>query len=572
MVKKFNQSNFLKIKNSFDKNVERNLQNHYIDVANKFITYKMIQALAHNEKEKLLSLSKESYNQLRLEDIYLEQFTFHKQDGTAFLRLHNVQLCDDKISQVSVMAKDIHKKQTIISGFEVTHKSFIYKVFIPLFYKNNYIGGFELGISPKKIVDTVIFFNKIDALIQLHSNTLLCENNSLFYTKIGDKKILSHIPEIFSLPQHLHLNYEDKDISISSFDINDYENKPIAKFAFFQDFTADQDIYSQLIQNIFLIFIISVSMAFLIINFGFNHLIAKLERSHEELQKYTELIDETVITSSTDLEGNILSVSQAFSDVSGYCKKELIGKTHRIIKNQGTNPAIYRDLWFTITNNQIWKGEIKNTTKDGDSYWVHATISPVFDKKGKKIGYTAIRQNITNKKKIEELSITDGLTHIFNKKHFHEIFPKIINGAKRKNILLCMMKLDIDFFKQYNEHYGDLMGDQLLIKIAQCLKGSLKRADDLTFRLDGGEFAIIFTAEDRTKASEFATIIQSYIQELHIKHEYSPISEYITVSIALVCKRAIEIYDKEMICKEANSTLSEAKKNGKNRIVIAKEI
>jgi diguanylate cyclase (GGDEF)-like protein/PAS domain S-box-containing protein len=313
-------------------------------------------------------------------------------------------------------------------------------------------------------------------------------------------------------------------------------------------------------------------MAFLIINFGFNHLIAKLERSHEELQKYTELIDETVITSSTDLEGNILSVSQAFSDVSGYCKKELIGKTHRIIKNQGTNPAIYRDLWFTITNNQIWKGEIKNTTKDGDSYWVHATISPVFDKKGKKIGYTAIRQNITNKKKIEELSITDGLTHIFNKKHFHEIFPKIINGAKRKNILLCMMKLDIDFFKQYNEHYGDLMGDQLLIKIAQCLKGSLKRADDLTFRLDGGEFAIIFTAEDRTKASEFATIIQSYIQELHIKHEYSPISEYITVSIALVCKRAIEIYDKEMICKEANSTLSEAKKNGKNRIVIAKEI
>jgi len=569
-MKKLHQTHFSHIKNLFDKNVEKNLENYYIAVATKYITNEMIEAFAKNDKRRLISLTKDSYNQLRLEDSYLEQFTFHKPDGKTFLRVHKVELYDDNISQISNMAKDIHTKQTVISGFEVAFNTFTYKVFIPLFYKDNYIGGFELGISPKKIVDVVTFFSKIDALIQIHSNTLFCENNSIFYAKIADNKILTHIPDICSVPKQIPFTYEDKEISLFSFDINDYNDKPIGKFLFFQDFTQDQDIYSNLVQNIFLIFIISVFIAFLVINFGFNRLIVKLESSYEELQKYAELIDETVITSSTDLDGNILSVSQAFSDVSGYCKKELIGKTHRIIKNPDTNPAIYRDLWFTITNNQIWRGEIKNTTKDGDPYWVHATISPVFDKTGKKIGYTAIRQNITNKKKIEELSITDGLTQIFNKKHFHEIFPKIINSAKRKNTLVCMMKLDIDFFKQYNEHYGDHMGDILLIKIAKCLKDSLKRADDLTFRLDGGEFAIIFTVEDRVKAFEFATIIQTHINELNIKHEYSNVSENITVSIGLVCKRAIELYDKEMICKEANSALNEAKKSGKNKIFISK--
>jgi diguanylate cyclase (GGDEF)-like protein/PAS domain S-box-containing protein len=569
-MKKLHQTHFSHIKNLFDKNVEKNLENYYIAVATKYITNEMIEAFAKNDKRRLISLTKDSYNQLRLEDSYLEQFTFHKPDGKTFLRVHKVELYDDNISQISNMAKDIHTKQTVISGFEVAFNTFTYKVFIPLFYKDNYIGGFELGISPKKIVDVVTFFSKIDALIQIHSNTLFCENNSIFYAKIADNKILTHIPDICSVPKQIPFTYEDKEISLFSFDINDYNDKPIGKFLFFQDFTQDQDIYSNLVQNIFLIFIISVFIAFLVINFGFNRLIVKLESSYEELQKYAELIDETVITSSTDLDGNILSVSQAFSDVSGYCKKELIGKTHRIIKNPDTNPAIYRDLWFTITNNQIWRGEIKNTTKDGDPYWVHATISPVFDKTGKKIGYTAIRQNITNKKKIEELSITDGLTQIFNKKHFHEIFPKIINSAKRKNTLVCMMKLDIDFFKQYNEHYGDHMGDILLIKIAKCLKDSSKRADDLTFRLDGGEFAIIFTVEDRVKAFEFATIIQTHINELNIKHEYSNVSENITVSIGLVCKRAIELYDKEMICKEANSALNEAKKSGKNKIFISK--
>ncbi len=132
-----------------------------------------------------------------------------------------------------------------------------------------------------------------------------------------------------------------------------------------------------------------------------------------------------------------------------------------------------------------------------------------------------------------------------------------------------MMILDVDFFKLYNDNYGHSMGDDTLIKVAECLKTSLKRANDLAFRLGGEEFAIIFTTEDRTKALEFANIIRTNIEQLNIEHNWSPISKNITVSIGLVCKRAIEVYDKETIYKEADHALYDAKKGGRNRVVVS---
>lgn len=569
-LEKTNQIHFDKIKDSFEKNIERNFIDTYTIVAKKFITNDMLKAIASNDREKLLTLSKDKYNELKLDDPYLEQFHFHRKDGTTFLRLHKVEFYDDDIAKIRPMVTKVHKQQTIISGFEVGLHGFSYRIFIPLFYQDSYIGAFELGISPKKIIDVVTFFNSVDALLDVYSTKLKSKNNSLLYTNISDSRILRYLPDIATLPLKFDISYEGKNISIFSFDVPDYSGKVVAKFVFFQDLTLQKDNFKTFAKNLFFVFLLSIIIVFLIINFGFNNLISKLERSHERLQQYTKLIDETVITSTTDLNGNITSLSQAFCDVSGYSKEELIGQNHRIIKNPNTDATFYTEMWNTLLNNQIWKGQIHNLTKSGEDYWVKATISPIYNRKKEKIGYTAIRQNITDKKKVEELSITDGLTHIFNRRYFNTMFPKIINGAKRKNLLICMMILDIDFFKQYNDNYGHSKGDDVLIAVAQCLKNSLKRVDDLAFRLGGEEFAIIFTADDRTKAFEFANYIRSSIEELTIEHNFSSIDKHITVSIGLVCQRAIEIYDKETLYKDADIALYEAKKKGRNKVVLSK--
>jgi PAS domain S-box-containing protein len=125
-----------------------------------------------------------------------------------------------------------------------------------------------------------------------------------------------------------------------------------------------------------------------------------------ELNKSLKTIDKYIITSNTDSKGIITSVSEAFCDISGYTKDELIGKPHSIVRHTDMDSDVYKELWLTITAGKTWQGEIKNIRKDGTSYWVHATISPNFTDDGEISGFMAIRQDISDSKKIQELNLT----------------------------------------------------------------------------------------------------------------------------------------------------------------------
>lgn len=287
----------------------------------------------------------------------------------------------------------------------------------------------------------------------------------------------------------------------------------------------------------------------------------------QEIKTFNNLIDKNIITSSTNIKGNIVSVSEAFCEISGYTKEELLGKNHNILKHPDMSDSIYKELWETISKGKIWKGEIKNLKKDGNFYWVKAIIEPNFSKEEKIIGYSAIRYDITDRKLIEIISITDGLTNIYNRRYFDEIFPKIINSAKRKNELVSFLFMDIDHFKQYNDNYGHQKGDEVLILVAKCLKESLHRSNDFVFRLGGEEFAVVYQADTKEKAFEFANIVKNNIENLNIKHEFNSASAYITASIGLICKNANDIIINE-IYKQADYLLYEAKRNGRNQVKV----
>ena len=115
-----------------------------------------------------------------------------------------------------------------------------------------------------------------------------------------------------------------------------------------------------------------------------------------------DIIDNNVIMSSTDLKGIITYVSQAFSNISGYTKKELIGQPHSIVRHPDMSKEAFKDLWQTIKSGKTWKGEVKNRKKDGGYYWVFATVSPNYDQDGNIISYSAVRQDITSKKEVEK--------------------------------------------------------------------------------------------------------------------------------------------------------------------------
>ena len=289
-------------------------------------------------------------------------------------------------------------------------------------------------------------------------------------------------------------------------------------------------------------------------------------KKSKELNESLLLMSKYIIYSKTDLKGIITEVSDAFCEISQYTRDELIGKPHNIIRHQDMPKTLFKEMWQTIQSGKTWNGELKNRKKDGSYYWVTADISPEFDEEGNIFSYLAIRHDITDKKLVEEIAITDGLTALFNRRHFDTVFPRQIALCKRKKELLAFVLIDIDHFKQYNDIYGHQEGDTVLKLVAQSLQRTMKRPDDYIFRLGGEEFGLLYHTKDADEALLTANRVRENIENLNIEHTGNSASKFLTISGGLYIIGQDDTSPIDEIYKKADEALYASKQKGRNQV------
>ncbi len=351
---------------------------------------------------------------------------------------------------------------------------------------------------------------------------------------IKQNKKFSDIPIVFLTAEFKSEEFVKKGYKVGALD---YFTKPIEKF----EFLSKISLYVKL----------------------FLSCKIKEKEFSDTLLDYVKLMDKHVLFTYLDMNKTITDVSQAFCDLVGYSKEELIGKSHKILRSSNLKDEKYDDIWESVDKNLMWKGKFKDKKKSGEDYRLEVFASPRYDKNRKQIGYILVKHDRTDRK----ASITDSLTKLFNRRYFDEIAPEIIENTKKYDRILCFALMDIDFFKNYNDTYGHQAGDNALINITKVFKSSIKRRDDYCFRIGGEEFCMIFLAKSEQKAIDFMKRIQSKVEELKIEHKTSGVSDFLTISVGLSCKRKDDIESLESLFEETDKLLYQAKETGRNKMV-----
>lgn len=293
----------------------------------------------------------------------------------------------------------------------------------------------------------------------------------------------------------------------------------------------------------------------------------RLKNEIFEKENLLKIVDENVLISITDKDGVIIDVSKALCKLTGYSKPEFFGNTHSFLRNKTYSEDFYKQLWKKILSGKKFNGEVEEKKKDGEVYWVSLTITPVY-KDDEIVNFVAIRQDITNKKKLELISIQDELTNLYNRRYFNKIIEKEIRRVVRENSTISLLCIDIDYFKKYNDSFGHPKGDEVLQIISSNLKSFCSRSTDYVFRMGGEEFCVLFSGVSINESYNYSKEIINKISQLNIKHIDEKI---ITISAGLITLSAQYMVDEKTLYKYADDCLYKAKQNGRNQVVLSEK-
>lgn len=299
-----------------------------------------------------------------------------------------------------------------------------------------------------------------------------------------------------------------------------------------------------------------------------HELQSTIGQTNRKLQAFRKAVDSAATVAVLDLQGKILEANDNFCQLSGYSREELIGQTHNLLLSQHHPPEFVDEVYATVEQNKIWRGEICNRARDGSLYWVDTTIVPMLDEHDHTEGYFTLRIEISERKRLmgqlRDQAYHDALTGLPNRAAILNAIQAAIERRDEHNFALLF--LDFDRFKMINDSLGHDMGDELLKQIAQRLCTTLRTTDQIRpARLGGDEFVILLNGLNRNSDATF--VAQRLLDAFSQGFQLGSHTVYSTASIGIATsdhqyQNALEIL------RDADLAMYKAKASGHGCIAV----
>lgn len=268
----------------------------------------------------------------------------------------------------------------------------------------------------------------------------------------------------------------------------------------------------------------------------------------------------------TDAEKRILRVNPAFTEITGYTEAEALGKKPELLRSGKHDSAFYAAMWESINSSGHWQGEIWNRRKNGEIYPELMSIDVIKDESGTVCNYVSIFADIAKLKRtqseLEFLAHHDPLTRLPNRLLLLSRLQHAMEMARRNGRHLALLMLDLDRFKDVNDSFGHVAGDELLQLVAAKLTSHMRGIDTIC-RLGGDEFTVLL--EDLADPDDAARIASEIIRELS-----EPCRLSSGVEVRIGASVGISIFPgqeatPELMLQQADSALYQAKEEGRGR-------
>lgn len=288
-----------------------------------------------------------------------------------------------------------------------------------------------------------------------------------------------------------------------------------------------------------------------------------------------------VLVDAQNPEHPVVYANAAFQSLTGYALGELLGRNLRLLQVDDRDQDGRQRLRESLGRGETCHVLLRNYRKDGSLFWNEISVRPLRDANGNITHFAGFHRDASERlrgsarsaldtsrgqpPKLATVVREDRLTGLHSNAHLEELLKRDWAAAQRGGHCIAVFSVDIDALDLYNTTFGRAAGDSTIRRVAHCVAGCLRRASDVTARVEGGRLLAFAPGVPEEQAMRIGQTMAERVRELRIHHPRSTIVRYVSVSVGVAVATPDEAMQSSSLIEKARDQMKIAKQSGRNR-------